>query len=311
VRGFDPAGGKYDDRGIGTTTYTWDPTGLGTVIADGTVENVFGPAGLAEQVTDSSQAPQFASADALGTIRLVTDASGTVVGTGSYGAFGTPNTGTVTLGGFGFTGEQVDPETGFVYLRNRYYDPTTSRFLTPDPLGFLGSGVNLYAYVGNNPATLTDPSGLAIDVGGGYSPGYGNPFDGEGPKVDLGGIISELGNAIAGAKGPIIGGVLGFCAAATGILSSDTGPAFSVTVPPRPGLKFPANQLPTGGERPYVPKKVKGNPDVVRAPGGGYEDVDGNIWTWGKGQHAGPHWGVEHKGGTHKGRSKRSCDRGR
>lgn len=62
---------------------------------------------------------------------------------------------------FTYTGEQVDPESGLVYLCNRYLDPATGRFLTPDPLGFAGSGVNLYAYVGNNPATLTDPSGLA------------------------------------------------------------------------------------------------------------------------------------------------------
>ena len=124
------------------------------------MENVFGPAGLAEQVTDSSQTSQFASADALGTIRLITDGSGSVIGTGSYSPWGTPDSGSVTLNGFGFAGEQIDPESGYVYLRSRYYDPTTSRFLTPDPLGALGSGVNLYAYVGNNPIVATDPSGL-------------------------------------------------------------------------------------------------------------------------------------------------------
>jgi RHS repeat-associated protein len=96
----------------------------------------------------------------LGTIRLITDGAGTVVGSGSYSPWGIPDSGSVTLGGYGFTGEQFDPETGFVYLRNRYYDPTTGRFLTPDPLGELGSGVNLYAYVGNDPVDGTDPSGL-------------------------------------------------------------------------------------------------------------------------------------------------------
>jgi RHS repeat-associated protein len=164
-----PVSASYTDNGAGervsktvngtTTTFTWDPTGLGTVIADGTVENVFGPAGLAEQVDDASQTSQFAHADALGTIRLITDGDGNVVGTGSYSPWGTPESGSVTLGGFGFTGEQVDSETGFVYLRNRFYDPATGRFLTPDPLGALGSGVNLYAYVGNNPTSFTDPTG--------------------------------------------------------------------------------------------------------------------------------------------------------
>ncbi len=153
-----------------TRTYTSGPTGLGTVIAEGTVENVFGPAGLAEQVDDSSQTAQFAGADALGSIRLITDGSGTVVGTGSCSPWGVPDSGSVTLNGFGFTGEHLDPESGFVYLRHRYLDPATSRFLTPDPLGALGSGVNLYAYVGNNPATLTDPNGLACNLCGELPP---------------------------------------------------------------------------------------------------------------------------------------------
>jgi len=55
---------------------------------------------------------------------------------------------------------------GFAYLRNRWYDPQTGRFLTQDPIGLAG-GVNLYAYAGNNPVTFTDPFGLCPnDVGG-------------------------------------------------------------------------------------------------------------------------------------------------
>ncbi len=88
------AGKRISKTVNGTTTnYTWDPTGLGTVIADGMVENVFGPAGLAEQVDDQSQTSQFAGADALGSIRLITDGSGTVVGTGSDSPWGTPHSG--------------------------------------------------------------------------------------------------------------------------------------------------------------------------------------------------------------------------
>jgi RHS repeat-associated protein len=161
------------------------------------VENVFGPTGLAEQVDDASQTAQFAQADALGTIRLITDGAGNVVGTGSYSPWGTPESDSVTLNGFGFTGEQLDPETGFVYLRNRYYDPSTGRFLTPDPLGSLGSGINLYAYVGNNPIIGTDPSGYCFDPdagGTGFCAGGGS-----GPGGDLGG--SAGGEDIGGDEG--------------------------------------------------------------------------------------------------------------
>lgn len=60
----------------------------------------------------------------------------------------------------GFTGASTpNPTGGFVYLRNRWYDPQTGRFLTQDPIGLAG-GVNLYSYAGSNPVAYTDPFGL-------------------------------------------------------------------------------------------------------------------------------------------------------
>jgi RHS repeat-associated protein len=49
------------------------------------------------------------------------------------------------------------------YYRARYYDPVPGRFLSEDPARFDG-GVNLYAYVLNNPADYTDPKGLKTSV---------------------------------------------------------------------------------------------------------------------------------------------------
>ena len=49
---------------------------------------------------------------------------------------------------------------GGQFYRARYYDPQIGRFISEDPLGFLGSGTNFYAYVRNNPVNLTDPFGL-------------------------------------------------------------------------------------------------------------------------------------------------------
>ena len=57
----------------------------------------------------------------------------------------------------------ADPETGLIYLRNRYYDPNTGQFLTPDPL-FAISGER-YGYAGNNPLNQDDPSGLWCPLG--------------------------------------------------------------------------------------------------------------------------------------------------
>lgn len=56
---------------------------------------------------------------------------------------------------FTYTGEQND-STGLEYLRARYYDNATGRFLSQDPLGL----PQQYPYVGNNPANLIDPYGL-------------------------------------------------------------------------------------------------------------------------------------------------------
>jgi RHS repeat-associated protein len=60
---------------------------------------------------------------------------------------------------FGFHGLPQDPVTGFLYVRNRYYDPDLARFITPDPMGYLDSP-NPYQYAGNNPFNFTDPLGL-------------------------------------------------------------------------------------------------------------------------------------------------------
>lgn len=73
---------------------------------------------------------------------------------GATGTGGTINTET------GFAGASTPNGTGgFLYLRSRWYDPKTGRFLTQDPIGLAG-GVNLYSYAGNNPIAYTDPFGL-------------------------------------------------------------------------------------------------------------------------------------------------------
>ncbi|HUO61290.1 MAG TPA: RHS repeat-associated core domain-containing protein [Candidatus Acidoferrales bacterium] len=50
--------------------------------------------------------------------------------------------------------------TDLPHYRARYYSPDIGRFISEDPIGFVGSGTNFYAYVRNSPVNLTDPFGL-------------------------------------------------------------------------------------------------------------------------------------------------------
>ena len=59
---------------------------------------------------------------------------------------------------YAYTGRELD-DTDLYYYRARYYDPTTQRFLSQDPIGFASGDFNFYRYVGNSPTYFRDPSG--------------------------------------------------------------------------------------------------------------------------------------------------------
>ena len=62
---------------------------------------------------------------------------------------------------FEFTGRYVDPVTGLQWNLNRWYDAAVGRWMSEDPIGFVGGDANLHRYVGNSPAMYRDPLGLA------------------------------------------------------------------------------------------------------------------------------------------------------
>jgi len=101
--------------------------------------------------------------DALGSVRQVVDDDGAVILARDYGPYGrvTAESGT-GRSGYGFTGEQTDATTGLVFLRARWLDPATGRFLSVDP--WQGSArqpasLHGYLYVAANPVNRVDPSG--------------------------------------------------------------------------------------------------------------------------------------------------------
>lgn len=54
-----------------------------------------------------------------------------------------------------------DPGTGLCFMRDRWYDPQTGTFLTPDRSGYTDSS-NSYAFSRNDPVNLSDPTGEAV-----------------------------------------------------------------------------------------------------------------------------------------------------
>jgi RHS repeat-associated protein len=110
--------------------------------------------------------------DHLGSVRLVTDGSGVVKDTITYDAYGniTSETDPSWGGLYKWSGRQVDVETGLQYNRARWYDPTTGRWTSQDPLGFKAGDSNLYRYAQNAPLKSTDPSGRSIYVITGANP---------------------------------------------------------------------------------------------------------------------------------------------
>lgn len=108
-------------------------------------------------------------ADALGSIRLITNTSGQVTDSYVYDAYGNilGSTGN-TVNSYRYTGEQFDQNLGEYYLRARYYNPSTGRFTARDPFaGLLDEPLSLakYPYVHGNPVNFTDPSGLFAENG--------------------------------------------------------------------------------------------------------------------------------------------------
>jgi RHS repeat-associated protein len=101
--------------------------------------------------------------DGLGSTRLLTDVQGNVLNSYDYEAFGkTVNQSENAKNQYLYTGEHFDANLNAYYLRERYYDSSSGRFISVDP--FKGSVLNPnsqhpYTYVHNNPLNFIDPSG--------------------------------------------------------------------------------------------------------------------------------------------------------
>ncbi|MFC9227421.1 RHS repeat-associated core domain-containing protein [Streptomyces decoyicus] len=95
-----------------------------------------------------------------------------------------------------FLGKPADSATGLIQVGARQYDPSTSTFLSVDPLLETDKAqtLNGYSYGANNPLTFSDPSGLGLACGG----------EGDSTPCPHGGIITadgHMGNSHGGRDG--------------------------------------------------------------------------------------------------------------
>jgi RHS repeat-associated protein len=150
--------------GATTTRYTWDDVGsLPLLIGDAQTSYLYGPNQLPVEQIDQGGTPTYYHHDQLGSTRLLTDASGGATASFTFDPSGQPvgHTGTRSAP-LGYAGQYTDTETGFLYLRARYYDPTTGQFLTRDPS--VATTRQAYTYANNDPINKVDRDGRMTDV---------------------------------------------------------------------------------------------------------------------------------------------------
>ena len=170
----DPLGRRVAKRVNGTITekYLWqDATTLLSIYdgSDNLVQRFNYADGRMPLSMSYNAATYYLTYDQVGSLRAVSDSTGTIIKRIDYDSFGNilsdSNPAFPVL--FGFAGGLHDRDTGLVRFGARDYDPVIGRWTAKDPIDFAGGDLNLYGYSFNDPINLVDPIGLwGITVGG-------------------------------------------------------------------------------------------------------------------------------------------------
>ncbi len=189
---YDPAGRlvRRDVNGVAQSYFLWDGDGLvaelnssGTSIV---AEYSYYPGGLDNlHAFAYGGAIHYAKRDALGNVRVLTDGNGTVTRSYVYDEWGQR----ISTSDGPFNQQDrvrwkgalwMGPELDLYYMRSRWYEPRSGRFLSEDPAGLQG-GINQYAFAASDPINGRDPTGLSPCLEG--EDGHEDPYVGEGIGV--------------------------------------------------------------------------------------------------------------------------------
>ena len=190
---FNGLGQRVGKSGGVSASYILADDSIDTeVLADGSASYAHGVTGLISENRGGTS--KFYHPDALGSVRALTNTSGTVTDSRSTDAFGlvvASSGSTPTPFGFvGSAGYQQDSETGLMRLGHRMYDASTGRFISRDPIQ---AGYNWYAYCENDSVNAVDPSGLLDEKPGGgtLDSVTSNPDTAIAAMEDIGGTVPK------------------------------------------------------------------------------------------------------------------------